>query len=975
MSHRKPVAGRRGTLVAALLASSVLASAAAAQERTYAFDLQAEPLADALRDYGKAADRQLIFAPDLVRGRQAHAVLGRYSADQALDLLLSGTDLTWRRAPAGGIMIVRRTASSPPDTAAATDASAEPPREVQEVLVTGTRIAGIAPVGARPVVLGRQDIEASGRSTAADVLRLLPQATSLGVGEEARRGTQGGASNSSAANVVNLRGLGGDATLTLFNGHRLASANLGGLVDIGQIPLLALDRIEVLTDGASALYGSDAVAGVVNFVLRRDYDGQESLARYGQGDGFGQLTLGHALGRTWSSGSVFVAAQYFDQSSLAAAERSFYSDDLRPFGGPNLRSNNGIPGTIIAGGITYAIPPGQNGVGLTPNRLVAGTANRRNRWTDADILPSTEIWNAALNLRQTLTPQLDVFLDALVSERRSRRNDLASEATLTVPRSNPFFVNPNPVATTTTVAYNFASDLGPLQNKAFAQDLSGHGGFELRLPWDWEVSASGLSSRNRTEERLLNQVSLTRVNQALADPNPATAFNPFGDRGSNGATVLDRIRASGANIRRSSLNSLNLDASGPLITLPAGALKLAVGAERRWERLHAYSPSTTGATPTLLGVTNLRRRIDSIYGEAFVPLVSPDQGLAFLQSLTVSAALRGEDYSDLGETWNPRLGVELTPLPGLLLSGTWGTSFKAPTLTQAVPSTAFLVQALGLQSGVANVIVIGGTQTLKPETAETWTVSVEWAPGWAPGLTVNATYFDIDYRDRILRPTGNEFIAAIAAGCNSPIIVRCNPTATEVQALYSDPRFRGANRPPSSTIAAIVDNRFQNLGVLTEAGLDLRVVYAVETDFGDLRFDAALTYLTSYRVARIAGQRTVSALDTSSNPIDLRARAGVTWRRDGWTAAFAVNYVDDYTNTVITPNQPVSDWATADARVAYTFGTDGGMLQGASVALDVRNLFDRDPPKVAQVTAAYGYDPEHANALGRVVGLTLAKRW
>lgn len=953
------------------------ATPSAAQGRAVNFQIPPQSLQSALLDYSRATNRQIIFSADDLRGLQSNGLRGGHEPSKALDLLLADTGLTWRRSPSGSIEVRRSDEASPQPQAAAGAAGIEPPATLEAVVVTGTRIAGIAPVGARPVVLSRDDIEASGRGTAADLLRLLPQNTNLGVGDEVRRGAQSGAGNASFATAVNLRGLGTDATLTLVNGRRLASSSEGGVVDTSQIPLLALERVEVVTDGASAIYGSDAVAGVVNFLLRRDFDGAESLVRYGGGDGFDQLTLGQAVGRTWRGGGVFAAVDYFEQSALAATKRSFYTSDLRPFGGPDLRTINGIPGTLVVGGVNYALPDVAPGT-ITPAQLVAGTANRRELWADAEIIPATERVAGVLNFHHQITPQLRVFFDALASRRESTRREANLQQTLTVPRSNPFFISPNPAAQSVSVAYNYATLFGGIDVQALAEDVSLHGGFELDLGRDWSATLAGLSSRNRTDSRNDDLRNSSAVTAALADPNPATALNPFGGFGANSASVIERVRGWSEQNRRLSLNSVSVEAAGPLFELPGGALRLALGAETRKERLHGHDLSfTTNAAPTPGAPIRFGRRVDAVFVEALFPLVSDRNAVAIAHSLVVSAAIRGEHYSDVGETWNPKLGVEWRPWSELTISGTWSTSFKAPRLPQLqTSSNTVFTQTLSLPSGPVTLLTIGGNDpNLRPETAETWTASVNYQPEWVPGLRLSVSYFDIDYRDRIIRPTTAELVAALTSPTPTPIVIARPPSEAQVLALYADPKFISGQKPPPSTIFAITNGQSANIGGLRQSGFDVQVSYAAEVAGGDIALDAVVTHLTRYEITRVRGGATFDALDTTNAPVDTRARLSARWSRGAWGAVAALDYVDSYTNTTITPNQRVKAWLTADAQLSYAPEVPRGPLSGLRAALDVRNVFDTNPPRVAHVTASVGYDPEQASALGRVVALTLTKSW
>lgn len=970
---------RRMLLCGAALAAGLAVAgtpSARAQDALPAFSLPAQPLSGALKAYGKAAGRQLIFSEDLVRGRQAPAVQGAMPPDVALERLLAGTDLTYVRARSGGYMIVRRETAGPQRLAAAENASVEA-ASVEELVVTGTRIQGAAPVGSKPVVLTREEIVASGRSSAADLLRLLPENSALGTGEEARRGVQVGPPNVTFAAAANLRGLGADATLTLLNGHRAASTAEGGLVDISQIPLLAVERVEVLADGASAIYGSDAVAGVVNFIFRKGFDGAETQVRYGAGDGFDQIIVSQALGRQWSSGGVFAAVEYLDHAALSARDRDYFTNDLRAFGGPDLRTNNGIPGTLSVGGTTYALPAGQNGRSLTAAQLTPGTSNRRNRWADADILPSSEKWSGVINFHQELAPGLTLVFDAIATHRESVRRDTGIETSLTVPRANPFFVSPVPNAQSVTVLYNWANDYGPATLAAVAEDLTFHGGFELDLPGDWQGSLTGLTSRTRADSYYDNIGNSTRVAEALRDPNPATAFNPFGDRGSNSPEVLERIRGFVSSYRNHSLNSVNVEASGSVLELPAGPLRLALGAETRKERMSVFDPIfVSGAAPSVPTNLRLARRVDAVFAEALLPVL-PAEGLAgFGGALTVSAAVRGERYSDIGDTWNPKLGFEWAAAEGLTVRGTWGTSFKAPRLPQMLTTqNNIFTTNYVLPSGPVTVIQLSGTsEALAPEEAETFTLGFDYRPAWLDGLRVSATWFDVNYTDRILRPTSGEIITALGSEAANALVLSRRPSVSEVQAYYANPLFSPtAARPDPSTIFAVVDFRFANLGRVEQSGFDVRLNYRAETDVGELGIDAAVTYVTDYRTTRVRGGESLDGLNTTNNPIDLRARVQAQWARGGWRAAVAANHVGDYVNTTIAPFQDVKAWTTWDAQLSYS--PELPAVGEVGVILDVRNVLDEDPPRVANVSAGLGYDAEQANALGRVVSLTLLKRW
>jgi iron complex outermembrane receptor protein len=335
MSYRTSGASRRrNAILAGLFASTVITSSAIAQERTLAFDLPAEPLADALRDYGKAADRQLIFSPDLVRNRGAHALKGRYGADQALDLLLGESGLTWQRAPSGGIMIVRRTSPNPPDAAPAGQTGAVgaiPPTEVEGLLVTGTNIRGAQTTPSAVIRIDRDELVRRGVASIPELLATLPQ-NFASVG--AIRPTSGAVEqlgNIGLATGVNLRGLGARATLTLIDGHRAAPTGVGTFFDSSAVPISAIERIEVVSDGASAIYGSDAVAGVVNYILRKPQDVVETNLRYGAAQGhYREYDASQVVGKTWGGGGAIAAVEYLKNDALKKTDRDFARNAISP---------------------------------------------------------------------------------------------------------------------------------------------------------------------------------------------------------------------------------------------------------------------------------------------------------------------------------------------------------------------------------------------------------------------------------------------------------------------------------------------------------------------------------------------------------------------------------------------------------------------------------------------------------------------
>jgi iron complex outermembrane receptor protein len=310
---------RRYLFSFAAVALVAFASPTRAEDARF-LDIPAQPLSSALIELSRQTDVVVVADPAVVNGHQAPALQGTYTPAQALDHLLAGSGLTAARRSDGSFTLSRPGASSAP---LGTAQEALPP---EIVLVTGTRIRGVAPDSSPLSIYDRADIERTGVGSVGQFLRTLPENFA-----NVDPGTSLGSNNNSGQNFtegssIDLHGVGPGATLVLVNGHRIAPSGLNGsLVDVSMLPLSAIERVEILSDGASALYGADAIAGVVNFILRRDFEGAETSLRYGaSADGGGrEVGASQLFGGSWSSGGAMLVLDVFDQDSLKGTQRDF----------------------------------------------------------------------------------------------------------------------------------------------------------------------------------------------------------------------------------------------------------------------------------------------------------------------------------------------------------------------------------------------------------------------------------------------------------------------------------------------------------------------------------------------------------------------------------------------------------------------------------------------------------------------------
>ena len=451
-------------LAAGVSATALYAPAACAQQGVQEYQIEAQPLGDALRRYSQLSGRNIIASSSLVTGKRSAAVRGRLTADAALSRLLSGTGLSVELVDGGWVVRAGNDAAAPssidePQQGTVDDAS---------IIVTGSRIRGAGPAGSPVLTVDRDSLDRSGRATLAEFIQTIPQNFSGGPAE-ANVGTSArgnAASNIGYGSGINLRGLGTGSTLTLFDGSRPALGGASGaFADISMLPSLAVERIEILTDGASAIYGSDAVAGVVNIRFRNRFEGAETRARIGTADGdFGEVQLGQLIGAGWTTGRIVFAAEFYRRGSLASSERPFATEDLRPFGGPDLRSNFNNPGTIVAAnGQRFHIPRGQNGIGLRPADLIpSADLNRGDSRRNIDILPRQETISLFGSGEQELAGTITLFARGIYATRDfEARRRVLGVSQITVTSANPYYVDPIGTGRPITVYYDPSADFGP----------------------------------------------------------------------------------------------------------------------------------------------------------------------------------------------------------------------------------------------------------------------------------------------------------------------------------------------------------------------------------------------------------------------------------------------------------------------------------------------------------------------------------
>ena len=967
-----------------------LAGALHAEEVT--FDIPASTANVSIPTFAEQAGLQIVAPGEHLAGVATPAVSGNLEPMQALETLLAGTGLevigsSGRTITLGvgpGVAAARAAVpeqpSRPPERVPAGESGLQQPVEGQpdrepapetetapvenrlnKVTVTGTFLGGVAAESILPVTtLTREDIDLSGVTTGAELFSQLPQSaefdnTETATGPNNARGD--GAS-------VNLRGLGSGNTLVLINGRRIAPFPIsGGAVprlstNINQIPVGAIERVEVLRDGASSLYGSDAVAGVVNTILKKDYAGVKTNFRYGDVTGGSARELsGEVLaGMNFNEGRTNIMGflSYFDRRSLTGTERDITADLRERAGSSNTRwDNRSVSGPFGQFTTGTANPDGS----FTPGRTPGGAANgnfhtrpgaggvetasgnlprdlRFDFAPDFDLIPDTERFQLTTTLNHAFNDSIAATLegfyynaDSVIANATAPISANADNG-IFVPASNfhnPFgtrFFGPgtdNPtIAPQDVLLRNFRPlELGPriAEVESNAYQVSGSvRGFVER--WDWEAYVS--YGKGKTTDIGRNMISESRLRQQLALDTP-DAFNVFGGPDANSQAVLDAVRVDTSRIGETELGQAGARASVSVFDLPAGSLQAALGVEYRYEdfsdRRDEFTKADDVIALSVSGDANGSRSIRSGYLEFAVPLFSEANALPGLYRLDLSASVRTEEFSDFGRATKPKAGLAWSPIRSLLLRGSYNEGFRAPTLAQI-----FVGEEIRRNTGTpdpfradvtatprdlgddSRQVIRGGNPDLGPEEAKSNSFGIVFEVPFVEGLSLSADYFRIRQND-VIDTFGEAdqlaldfFLRTTGQGFN-PNVVRL-PVTPEDRAAFD--AFNAANPGQEREAVGEVDfvrDTFINISRREVRGIDYGLAYRTpETRFGRFTISANVAQLTKFDSQRDAQSPTVSELKINGLP-KTRGVANLIWRLNPIEFGLRANYISSFYDT------------------------------------------------------------------------------
>ncbi|MET0328148.1 MAG: TonB-dependent receptor [Luteimonas sp.] len=767
-------------------------------DRTFA--LPAGPLDRALAQFARQSGSQLLYPPELAQGRQAHAVTGAMSPTQALTRLLAGSGL--QATPvSGGVFVLRvqaqttasrgRAASTP--SVVAPEAVA-PPQPLRRVLVTGSRIPRVALEATTPVtIIDRAQIESAGFTTLFDLLRYQPGMSGHHVVDAATEAISESLTSLVSTAVVqsaSLYGLGPRGTLYLVDGRRVAnyalpSTALGGLHDLGAIPLSMVERVEILRGGASAVYGADAVAGVVNIILRRDYRGGEAGALYGmseRGDAETRRVFASA-GIPLASGQVSIVADRFSQARLPGTSRHWHTRDRR-------REGLG-DGTTQLGYYRFG------GDALMPSAPCARAqdpsdpACRLDRERYRSLRPAVESSALRVHWRQPL----DAAGDAEVfAELRGARTDTRMDTApmtlwnIPVPRDDALHAQAD------ALGHAFY-DVGPISSRNRATVVDAAAGTRFRAG-AWQLDAELSRSTHRVDNRVRGVVNQGALRSALAAGSYA-----FDGRANSPAT-LRGIAPPLDTAGRSTLDAASVRGSGTLGRWRGGVLRAAAGLEVHRDTLDyrpdPYFSDPELAAPLASGDTRGEARRAAAFAEVEVP---------FGERLWLEAAGR-LDRADAGASeFSPRLGIGWRPHDTVLVRASVADAFRAPTLYETlghpppddyygldvwVPAAAVAPCATPFADGCILRIGVAANPDLAPERARTRNLGMVWSP--RDGLDLALDGFSVLRDDGIAVASavvddgiGIESLVRDAAGNATAFVTRFeNRARTDIRGVHLD---------------------------------------------------------------------------------------------------------------------------------------------------------------------------------------------
>lgn len=865
-------------------------------------------------------------------------------------------------------------------------AADEAAQSIEKIQVTGSRIKRSDMETASPITLiSADEIKASGVNSIDGVLQKM---TATGGAM-----TNPGINNGSGGNAsIDLRGLGSQRTLVLVNGRRMINSGTGAAstVDLNTIPVSMIKRVEVLKDGASAVYGTDAVAGVVNIILKDDFEGFDmnlNTAATSKHDAE-ENSIDFTVGASFDRGNVVVGVQYTDRGQASQADRGFSScpisegsDGLFCTGssysqGGHIWNGNNEKGKIIANGeeteVSLIDDNGISGLGSEYHRFSNNDAYNYAKdsylYTPMERLNLTGLANFQISdetkffteltytkrwSEQQLAPQpiwfdftyTDAMDSSLLSQTYDRRLDTDNDGFLDKDASGKYITETVNYQRNDKISYGRRMVESGTRDLAQTVDtvrvvvgLEGYVG-----DYSWDMSAN--FGRNDSVSSMSNLHNVGSIEKAIGEGN----FDPVNQNSWSKAN-MDEYMYTEQSSAGSQMFILAASLSGELFEMPAGYAGFAAGIERRQEKAWDTPDSLTAqglANDPKEEPTSGGYDVNEAYVEVALPLVADT---AYADNIELSAAVRAFDYSTFGSDRTWKLGLTWKVNSELMLRSVVSTAFRAPTVDELYSGNSPSFEQITYPGAQEQAeVTVGGNDQLTPEEADTTTIGLVYEPQWLDGLSMTVDYYEIEIEN------------AIASVNEQYIVDQCLKTSANVDSALC----QSANVQLDSTGRISLNNQQQNIGSEKTSGVDLNLAYVFEAL--DLSWRAALdtTYLDEY-VVEVTGEPTdYAGLITAGKGgyADLKSNLSLKVSADSWSATYKARYIagmDSYNclnkDTCYAPTTPTVIYH--DISGSYIVN------ETVSFSAGVNNLFDKQPPYYSGNTDS-NTDPYTYDVLGR----------
>ncbi|ELX12903.1 TonB-dependent receptor [Janthinobacterium sp. HH01] len=877
---------------------------------------------------------------------------------------------------------------------------------IQRVEITGSSVKRVDAETSLPVqVVTKADIARTGATSTEELLQSISAFSSAGGTSNAT----GAGSSTGGLSSISLRGLGSTRTLVLVNGRRLAAfaGSDGASVNVNVIPLAAIERVEVLKDGASGVYGSDAVAGVVNFILSKQTDGVEITGGYASPShsGGGQNSKASITGGyNTDKLNVVLSGSYEKEKALFGRDRDYAAASTKlPYYNGTATGLGNIQGSFTPGkGADAGFSSGGSGYGnplaigdkcgtIKMGTLQGGAMGSPycyyDSGPDVGLTPDRELFNLTGNLTYQINDKHQLFGDVLYSQSKVTQTYQASPARASFFETDGEFAKQgvdaalllfpsNPAYQSIAVPYlqsqGYTSligkplsitsrvfDFGPRQNVDTAKQARVVVGAKGTIgAVDYEVALT------HNESKLNSAVTTGYFSQvAYAKIINNSNWNPWAAGGVQTGALADQLKGAAFSgdflSAKSTSDSFDAKITGDFWTIAGITPQYAVGAQSRKEN-YTTNPSDAYQSGDISGLggsvkpVDRDRTVNSAFGELSIPLT---------KTLEANLAVRDDHYDDVGNSANWKGNVRWQPIKTFLLRGSYGTGFRAPSLIdlwqpQTLGTSEQFNDPATKQTGLQVNALSGGNPNLKPEKSKQYSFGAVWQP--VSTASIGVDFFNINIRDILATPSAQEVVSRFRAG---------------------DPAYAGLVTLNGNDIVSIKQT-LANTGNANVQGLDLSANWKDNFSFGKLEANLNGTYMDTFDQTSPGGDvshKVGTIVDGAGNPVIGAQNGGVilrwkhqlagTWSKGPWSTTLVQNYRTGYqVGHDLNDNKVfISSEATYDANVTWRG------IKNLTLALGIKNLFDKQPDPIGTaVTNQFqsGYDINQYDPRGRLVYVT-----